>query len=707
MLRTAAWAALYLVAGLIGRATIIDGHSLALVWPAAGVGALWLLTSHRPWLAVDVVVLATTVYAVNAVTGATPALAALFVVTNLLQVVVFVTVMRRARPDMVGFGGPAAPGSLTDLGALIGAALLSCLLAAGLGQVGLAWFVDGSTWAGFLVWWGRNTSGLLVVGVLGLLLQAQLQGATGAGDVARRLAALVWPGRRQAAEAALLSALSAVLLLLVFARAEAAPIGFLLLFTSVLAGVRLSPCGVVLHGFAAGSGAIYFTLQGLGPFAAVSGIADRALVAQVFVAMTVVTGLVLCFSRAERNQAMADLQALQAETADRARLFGAVLEHMREGITVVDGEGRVLLRNPAGRRLTGLEDGDVVGLDPDGARWGLAHPDGTPVAARDLPVTRALAGEEVLADYRFTAPGATEPVTLEVTASQLPRASEEEPVRAIVSFRDVTAARHDRDALASFAGVVAHDLKRPLTVINGWSEALAEDFGIGPVDPQAGLRTLGRITGAARQMGSFIDDLLSYTVVRDAPVLRVDVDLSKAAEESAAVFRERESRPQVYVQTGLHATADPVMVRQILDNLIGNATKYVAPGVRPRVQVRGREDAEWTVLSVTDNGIGVPVEHREKVFASFHRAHGENYRGTGLGLAIVRRAVERCGGSVVLRENPSGGSIFEVRLPAAVPAVLPLHPGAEPLGAPVGTRGRDVAHVGPAPAPVVAAAREG
>ncbi len=117
-----------------------------------------------------------------------------------------------------------------------------------------------------------------------------------------------------------------------------------------------------------------------------------------------------------------------------------------------------------------------------------------------------------------------------------------------------------------------------------------------------------------------------------------------------------------------------MLVRQVLDNLIGNATKYVAPGVRPRVQVRGREDADVTVLTVSDNGIGIPEDQRAQVFETFHRVHPEGYRGTGLGLAIVRRAVERCGGTIEVRDNPGGGTVFEVHLPAGTPAVTAAPP---------------------------------
>jgi len=112
--------------------------------------------------------------------------------------------------------------------------------------------------------------------------------------------------------------------------------------------------------------------------------------------------------------------------------------------------------------------------------------------------------------------------------------------------------------------------------------------------------------------------------------------------------------------------ADPVLVRQVLDNLIGNALKYVAPGVVPRVVVRGRRsDARLVTVHVADNGIGIPPGEQERIFAEFHRAHYRDYEGSGLGLAIVRRIISRHDGTIVARPNPDGqGSVFEFTLPA-------------------------------------------
>ncbi len=495
--RLASLSVLYVVAGVLGRLTIIDGHSLSLAWPAAGVGAVWLATSSRRRLPLDLLLLGSVVFVVNLATGAPAALAGLFVVTNLLQAGAFVLLVRRLRPHLDRFGGADRIGSLRDLAALTTAAVLSCVVSASVGVTGLTVLGAGvDSWKAFLIWVGRNVTGVLVVGLLLLLLLERLRGAAPEDGLGARLRRVFWTSTRHAVEAVVIGLVSVGLLWAVFGAVEALPIGFLLLFSTVLAGVRLGPLGVVVHGLLLGTGAVAWTLADRGPFAGIPSLADRALVAQVFVSMIVVTGLVLALSRSERDRAIARLSELQATTAERAQLFGAVLEHMREGIAVVDADGSYVLHNPAGRRILAGAEELPPGVADSGVVLRMSTPDGTVVTAAEMPFARALAGEEVLGDYLVTPVGATEPIVLEVTAAQLPDSGGGTGPRAIVSYRDVTALRHDRDALATFAGVVAHDLKRPLSVITGWSESLADRFAEGPVGPEEGERTLARVTGA-------------------------------------------------------------------------------------------------------------------------------------------------------------------------------------------------------------------
>src|SRR6185503_3824464 len=108
------------------------------------------------------------------------------------------------------------------------------------------------------------------------------------------------------------------------------------------------------------------------------------------------------------------------------------------------------------------------------------------------------------------------------------------------------------------------------------------------------------------------------------------------------------------------------LLHQILANLIGNALKFVAPGVAPRVRVWTESADSKVKIWIEDNGIGIPQEHRERVFGVFQRLNrAEDFPGTGIGLAIVRKAVERMEGTVGVDSKPEGGSRLWVELPGA------------------------------------------
>lgn len=666
--RALTFVTVFVAAGYAGRATVVGPGSLSLVWPAAGVAALWLCTStrtSRPW---DLALMATCTFTVNFSTGASPLMSSWFVITNLAQSIWFFFLMRRLVPDSWNFGGLRVLGRFADLFALVASCVSASLVAATLGEVGLV--IDGNVagWLSFWVWWGRNTAGMLLIVSAGLLLLAPLASMTSVSAILTGLRKELLPhDRRGVVHVVLLVSLTSGILFEVFVHRSHEPLSFLLLFSTVVAGVWLRPPGVTLHCLVTGGVAVVLTLQGAGPFAGIVSVYERALVAQLFVMMTLVTGLLLAFSRAERDIALAELSESEARAADRASLLAAVLETMREGITVISEPGGVVLRNPAGRAL--------IGLDPSSAEVGpllrateidLRHQDGSKVVDAELPWRLALDGEELVAhDYRLRGHNGGPEKIVETTTTHLPGQHPGDPVRAVVNFRDVTADRQDRDALLSFAGVVAHDLFNPLTVIHGWAHSLDDAFDEGPVAPLDGKAMVARITGASLHMRGFIDDLLSYTVARDAELSTERLDLSAIAEEMAGMQRDGATRPRIRVQPGLRATGDPVLVRQLLGNLIGNAVKYVGAEVRPDIEVRATSAEGWVHVTVTDNGIGVPLDKRERIFDNFQRAHTEGYAGTGIGLAICRRVVERHGGVIAVEDaRDRSGSVFTFTLPA-------------------------------------------
>jgi len=488
LLRVVCGTALFVAFGFVGRVTVIDQDSLSLIWPAAGVAALWFGTGDRSTWPGDTAALAVATFAVNALTGATLATSLAFTASNLLQVGVFVLLARRWMPTTWGLGGREPLHRLADLGLLVAASTVACAVGALSGALGL-WAASGEfSAANLLVWWGRNTISVLVLVTFGLLVGPPLVAAASARDLgrivydavhARTLGRLV--------EAELLVATSIGVYAALFGHRNAEPLSFLVLAVSVWAGLRFTPIAVMVHGIAVGAAGLVFTLNGNGPFAGIESAHYRALVAQVFVATTVLTGLALAFSRTERDNANRRLAHARREADERARLLGAVLESMNEGLVVVGDGGQVLVSNSASQRLLGL-DRLRDQLRP-AAAYGLFHDDGTPLTEEELPAMLALAGEEIPpTDFHLRADSVPQGRVLEIGARPLAGQDPDDRSLAMVNIRDVTLDRQHRDALASFAGVVAHDLFNPLTLVSGWAESLEEEFADGPVPRRSACR---------------------------------------------------------------------------------------------------------------------------------------------------------------------------------------------------------------------------
>lgn len=676
-LRVVLGTALFVAAGYLGRATVIGGHGLSLVWPAIGVAGLWIGSGNRWTWPADLTALTGSILLVTLSTGSGAPRAGVFLATNLVEVVAFVVLTRRTVPHLWGLGGSEPLQRLADLGRIAAAACLAGVagMVSGFAAAGvlLGTLVDPPTLA---VWWGRNTVALIVLTVLGLLAGQPLASAGGPRAAARAVTDALRPSSwRRFLETVALTVLTVVLSFLIFSATSGQPLAFLLLVMSVWAGLRFGPVVVTLHGVAMGVCGIAFTLAGDGPFGAVDSIFYRALVAQAFVAMTVLTGLALAFSRCERDAAHAELRAARRAADERSRLLDTVLESLREGVVVVEEDGGVLVHNSASRELAGIVDG-VPAHARDASAYGLFHPNGMRIRDEELAHARALAGEQVAPfDVHVRADSVPNGRILEVSGQPLPSDDPDAPRRAMVNLRDVTVDRQHRDTLASFAGVVAHDLFNPLSVVDGWAEALADEFAQGPVSPTVGTLMVRRISDAAENMRSFIGDLMSYTIARDQSLRYGPVDLTGLVRSLADLRTDLTSAPLVVVADDLHVWADAGLVRQLLDNLIGNAVKYVAPGTRAVVEVTGEADGTWLEVRVTDNGIGIPEHQREAVFESFHQAHGTAVGGTGLGLAICRRIVERHGGTIHAASAPRGtGSTFVFRLPLLATTGTPAAP---------------------------------
>jgi len=219
--------------------------------------------------------------------------------------------------------------------------------------------------------------------------------------------------------------------------------------------------------------------------------------------------------------------------------------------------------------------------------------------------------------------------------------------------------------LESFSYSVSHDLRAPLRAISGFAEIIARRH-------RASLNAEGQhyfdnIVQASDRMGQLIDDLLQYSrlgrqAVRLQPVALSQIlaglakDLAPQLGAIGGTLQIADDLPTV--------TGDKTLLGQIFANLLENAVTYRQASVPLRLAVTWQAEDGAVVVRVRDNGIGIPVEHHERIFNMFQRLHGdEQYPGTGIGLATVRKSAEMLGGTVWVESEAGSGSTFCVRLP--------------------------------------------
>ena len=223
--------------------------------------------------------------------------------------------------------------------------------------------------------------------------------------------------------------------------------------------------------------------------------------------------------------------------------------------------------------------------------------------------------------------------------------------------------RSNRD-LEQFAYVASHHLQEPLRVVTANTNLLAQRYR-GKLDEQAD-KYIDHTLDGVRRMHGLIQDLLAFsryawqeaalrsTDCNDA-VAQAMKNLPAAIQESGATIKY-EGLPRLM--------ANGSQLRQVFQTLIGNAIRFRSPEA-PVVEISAeRQGAEW-MLSVADNGIGIPAEHAEDIFVIFHRLHAPaDYPGNGIGLSICKKIVERHGGNISATPRAGGGTIFKFTLPA-------------------------------------------
>ncbi len=213
--------------------------------------------------------------------------------------------------------------------------------------------------------------------------------------------------------------------------------------------------------------------------------------------------------------------------------------------------------------------------------------------------------------------------------------------------------------LEAFSYSVSHDLRAPLRSIDGFSQALLEDYS-DKIDDQA-TDYLQRVRAGSQRMGQLIDDLLALSRVSRSEILREEVDLSEVARTIAAELqaREPERRVEFVIQDGVVANGDTRLLRVALENLLGNAWKFTGKRDQARIEFGLTEHDGQQACFVRDDGAGFDMAYADKLFGAFQRLHhNSEFQGEGIGLATVQRVMHRHGGQVWAEGAPDQGATF-------------------------------------------------
>jgi two-component system sensor histidine kinase SenX3 len=339
--------------------------------------------------------------------------------------------------------------------------------------------------------------------------------------------------------------------------------------------------------------------------------------------------------------------AVSASERDRARLAAAVSE-APIGILITDDAGVVLSANQAASQYFGARRGEAV----------------AEARIRRAIETAVLERRATQARHELYTPKRRH---LEITA--LPLDFGVESLGALSYVRDVTE-EHRVDAMRSdFIANVSHELKTPLAAMAVLAETLVDQIG----DPAAAGRMADRLVKEAHRLSKLIGDSLDLSeaeapdrprspVALDTVIVDVIAELAPEATDQGVELQVEAFPPSAVVW------GERRQLQSMLTNLIENAIKYSRPGTerRPRVSVSAKVTKKELVVSVDDEGIGIPEQHLARIFERFYRVdkgRSQESGGTGLGLSIARHVARNHGGDITVESQVGIGSTFRVRLP--------------------------------------------
>lgn len=326
--------------------------------------------------------------------------------------------------------------------------------------------------------------------------------------------------------------------------------------------------------------------------------------------------------------------------------FDAIFNNIADGVVILDKRSRVMLVNDTAARTFGVSQEAVFGQPVEQA---VRHP--------DLQSMLERSAEDGLKYHEINFDDGR---VFNAQYTPLPRIGSAVTMQDISYLKEITRLKND------FIHTVSHDLRSPLTAILGYMELIER---VGALN-ESQRDFLGRLNASVQHMTGLVNELLDLSRLESGfDTRREHVDIRNVVEYSLTVLDNQIRRRNIRLTREFSddlepLRANPIRIRQMVDNLIGNAVKYTPPGGSVRVSASMQEDQ--VILRVSDTGPGIPPEEQSRVFEKFFRASNrpEDAEGSGLGLAIVKSIVESHQGRVWVESKIGAGSTFIVLLPA-------------------------------------------
>lgn len=391
------------------------------------------------------------------------------------------------------------------------------------------------------------------------------------------------------------------------------------------------------------------------------------------------------------NADITELKHIEKYLRDSEERYRKLIVNLEAGVIVHAPDTSIVLNNQRASDLLGLTDDQLRSKTAVDPYWKFIDENHIPFALEDYPVNRVRTTKQPFKDLILGVARKEFKDIVWLTVSGFPVLDSNNEIEEIlISFIEITKQKNATEEivklnaelelrvaqrtaqleesnkeLESFVYSVSHDLRAPLRSIMGFSQIISRRH----IDDlnEEGIEYFSYILEASKNMADLIEDLLHFSRLAKGPFERevtnindilasIIHNLNKDIEQHEAKIIVQPDMPQI--------VGNRALVGQIFSNLISNAILYSRDEVKPEILISAVEVNNKIMISVKDNGQGIPAEHFEKIFNIFQRLHSsEEYPGTGIGLAIVKKAVKALGGDISIESEVGEGTIFYVNLP--------------------------------------------